>query len=98
LCDIGASELLINEDELVRALKEYGINNEGLKAIYDKFMVSYDVLFLKLSEFLDANILIWRNHARHELEKKNTGYIDIFLNIKIQIRLHGYQMAAQKNT
>ncbi|HMK18187.1 MAG TPA: ImmA/IrrE family metallo-endopeptidase [Chitinophagaceae bacterium] len=70
LCDIGASELLINEDELEKNLKEHGINNEGLKFIYDKFMVSYEALFLKLSEYLDANILIWRNYARHELEKK----------------------------
>lgn len=70
LCDIGASELLINEDELEKHLKEYGINSQGLKTIYDKFMVSYDALFLKLSEFLNANILIWRNHARQESENK----------------------------
>ncbi|WP_131539895.1 ImmA/IrrE family metallo-endopeptidase [Pedobacter nototheniae] len=69
LCDIGASELLINEIELEKNLVEHGINATGLKKIYDKFMVSYDALFVRLSEHLDANILIWRNHARHELEK-----------------------------
>lgn len=70
LCDIGASELLINEDELSKSLKEYGLSSEGLKALYDKFMVSYDALFLKLSEYLNANILIWRNYARNESERK----------------------------
>ncbi len=70
LCDIGASELLINELELEKNLLDYGISSEGLKTIYDKFMVSYDALFLKLSEHLNANILIWRSHARHENEKK----------------------------
>lgn len=70
LCDIGASELLINETELAKNLREHGLNREGLKILYDKFMVSYDALFLKLAEFLNANILIWRNHARHENEKR----------------------------
>lgn len=70
LCDIGASELLINETELEKNLREYGLSGEGLKTLYDKFMVSYDALFVKLSEFLNANILIWKNYARHDQEKK----------------------------
>lgn len=70
LCDIGASELLMNEDEFVRNLKEYGLSTDGLKTMYDNFMVSYDALFLKLSEHLDSNIIIWRNYARHDFENK----------------------------
>lgn len=70
LCDIGASELLINEDELDRNMKIYGINKNGLKAIYDNFMVSYNALFIKICEYLNVNIIIWKNYARHESEKK----------------------------
>lgn len=70
LCDIGASELLINEDELEKELEKHGINSQGLKTLYDKFMVSYDALFTKLSDFLDVNIIIWKNHARNEMENR----------------------------
>ena len=70
LCDIGASELLINETDLEKTLYSIGLNTEGLKVLYDRFLVSYDALFLKLSEFFGANVLIWKNYARHENEKK----------------------------
>jgi Zn-dependent peptidase ImmA (M78 family) len=70
LCDIGASEILMNEDELEKNLKKYGLNTIGLKIIYDKFMVSYDALFMKLSDFFGASILIWKNYARHDYEAK----------------------------
>lgn len=70
LCDIGASELLISETELSRNLHQHGLNKNGLKFLYDKFMVSYDALFLKLAEFLNANILVWRNYSRHANEQR----------------------------
>ena len=70
LCDIGASELLINEIELEKKLKEEGLNKNGLKKIYDTFMTSYDALFYKLSEYLNVNIVIWKNYARNEMESK----------------------------
>jgi len=70
LCDIGATELLINEDELGRILTTNGLNTEGVKFMYDKFLVSYDTLFTRLSDFLNMNIVIWKKHSRNDLEKE----------------------------
>jgi len=70
LCDIGASELLISEDVLKAQLLIHGLGSEGIKQLYDKFMVSYDALLLKLSEILNCNIMVWRKYARHENEQK----------------------------
>lgn len=86
LCDIGASELLINEIELEKSLRDHGLSKEGLKIIYDKFMVSYDALFLKLSEYLNANILIWRNYSRHEREKKEYRVYKHFPKYKFAVK------------
>lgn len=65
LCDVGASELLVSEDKLQLLLQEFGLNTEGMKKLYDGFLVSYEALFLKLAEFLSANIIIWKSYARH---------------------------------
>lgn len=70
LCDIGAAELLMSEDELKRNLSLLGLSTKGLKGLYDKFMVSYDALFLKLADVLESNIIIWKNYARTDFEKK----------------------------
>lgn len=65
LCDIGASELLISEDHLLEALRIHGLGREGLKRLYDEFLVSFDALLVKLAECLGANIILWKRHARH---------------------------------
>lgn len=70
LCDIGASELLINDEELDKRLRLYGLNTEGLKTLYDCFMVSYDTLFTRLSDMFTCNIVIWKNYARHRKEEQ----------------------------
>ena len=66
LCDVGASELLVSEDQLQQMLKDFGLGTEGMKKLYDGFLVSYEALFLKLAEFLSANIIIWKSYARHD--------------------------------
>jgi hypothetical protein len=66
LCNLAAAELLIPKGDLVFMLQRIGFSPASLQQLYDRYMVSWSTLFVRLVEALPGSALsLWqiRSHG-----------------------------------
>jgi len=65
LCNLGAAELLMPGDLLLKRATEIGIGPKALELLYDLCLVSYEALLFRLAEIIPSSAMVfWRNYAR----------------------------------
>lgn len=69
VCNVAASEILMPTTLVRAALKTHDLSPNGLLTLYDKFLVSKDVLLRKIAEVIPAcSVVIWKKYARNPHE------------------------------
>jgi hypothetical protein len=64
LCDVGAAHLLMPGDAFDQAVLYAGVSPQGLRTMYDEFLVSWSALLVRLSERFEANAALWSPRQR----------------------------------
>jgi hypothetical protein len=64
LCNWGAQELLIPSEDLLARLLEHGFTPDGLRALYLRYQVSWDMLLIAIAETLGASVTVWSYGVR----------------------------------
>lgn len=71
LCNLGAAELLAPSHWLRHDLRGTDLAPASLLRLYDRYLVSQEVLTWKVAEVLPRGAVVrWRRHARNEREAK----------------------------
>ncbi|MCW3047293.1 MAG: hypothetical protein JWO74_1577 [Solirubrobacterales bacterium] len=70
LCNQAAAELLMPGGAFVRSTRVTGIAPLGLRALYDRFLVSWEPLLVRVTELFAVSLLTWRRYRRHGGERE----------------------------
>lgn len=69
LCDRAASRLLVPPSMLRGDLLDDAMNPDRLRALYDRYMVSWPVLLRAVAETTGSSVSVWTRRRRHEHER-----------------------------
>lgn len=71
LCDIAASEILMPARSVRKALRKFDFTPGGLASLYDRFLVSREVLVRRLAAIMPhTSVVRWRVFSRSEREPR----------------------------
>lgn len=65
LCNLAAAELLMPQEDFQRQLQAVPFSPAGILSLYDRYLVSYRVLFVRMASALkESTVTLWRHHSR----------------------------------
>ncbi len=79
LCNLAAAELLVPLDDFRTNIDEHSLSPGGLRFLYDRYLTSYDTLFVRFTEsFGPSAVVLWRFHARDAGEGRTFRVVRCF--------------------
>jgi hypothetical protein len=70
LCDYCAAELLMPQHHVAAFARRVGVAPAGLRALYDKFLVSWEATLRRTAGVFGASLVLWQRYRRHPGERE----------------------------
>lgn len=70
LCNVAAAEILMPADDFARAARTVSLTPDGLRALYDRYLVSWEPLLLRVGEVFGGSLVPFSRHQRHYAERR----------------------------
>jgi hypothetical protein len=69
LCNITAAELLMPQEDFRRTALRVSVQPVGLRQLYDRYLVSWEPLLLRITEIFGGSMIPFARYRRHAAER-----------------------------
>jgi hypothetical protein len=70
LCNVAAAELLMPAHDFAAAVRSTTLQPDGLRRLYDRYLVSWEPLLLRVCEVFGGSLVPFSHHQRHGAERE----------------------------